>query len=474
MVEPLPPLPTAGQDPWFSTRNDFDVAVRDRLEAGVTARRVHVIGLWGQSNMSGRGAPFSAFLDPANDRIKQFGSGATTITPATEPLDMHDVPTGIGPGLQFARQYLRTLPEDDIILLTPSAEGGTMLVSNAVLAWRWGVAGNLTAQAIAQINAAMAEAAETWPSAEIVLDGILWFQGETDSSAANMVTGAAYQADLDLLISGVRSTFDMPDLPFVIAQFIPEAMAVGTRVQVDLVQSETPFRVAHTGFALAPPAGYSNGDALHANAAAHRLFYGPRMFEEFTRIRAGIAPVNPVSPPPPGTVIFSDNFNRADGPLGSTPIGDLPWIVAPGSVTVVANGLAMGAGTSVALVDAEMSDGLYRTVVRTAATGLLQIVFRGVDATANHLSLTRTDLANQFWTLWKRVSGNPTVIASSGIPIADGDVVEVNLNGEAVTVTVNGAEMFDGMVPEFATATRYGYRSTATGAVVEEVSLTAI
>lgn len=253
-------------------------------------RTVHIVGLWGQSNMSGRGASYSSFTDPAISRIKQFGSGASVITAANEPLDMHDVPSGIGPGLQFARNYLERLPFDDIILLVPSAHGGTALSTNtSPLGWRWGVSGNLSALAVTQMQAAIAKATTDYPDATISLDAILWFQGETDSTTGNMVSFATYQADLDALIAGARTTFGIPNLPFIVYRMIPEALGTGTRDQIDACHQNTPYRVAYTGVVPAI-SGQSNGDALHANATQHRV-NGPIAFAEYLRVRSGRAPV---------------------------------------------------------------------------------------------------------------------------------------------------------------------------------------
>jgi len=285
------------------------------LNSTFAARRVHIIAGLGQSNMSGRGAGYSTFLDPVITRIKQFGSGASSLTAATEPLAMHDTPSGMGPLLQFARNYLETLSEDDVIVVVPAAHGGTALSTNTTpLGWRWGVSGNLSAQAAVQIHNAINAAAVAYPGSLVTFDAVLWFQGETDSTAGNAIPRTTYQADLDALIAGVRGEFTSPTLPWIIYRMIPEALGTGTRFQIDACHQNTPYRVAYTGV-VPSIAGESNGDQLHANANQHRR-NGPVALAEYLRVKSGRAPVYedyqaPLEPTI-GSSIWLDTATRAD------------------------------------------------------------------------------------------------------------------------------------------------------------------
>jgi len=232
-----------------------------------------VVLLAGQSNMSGRGTPIDLKRSPSDSRIMQYaatGSYADVISVAEEPLGMHDTPTGIGPGIEFARWWLTHANPDRRVLLVPAAHGGTPLSSNATLGWRPGVSGNLYAQAIAQTNAALAAAG---PGARLI--GILWLQGETDGD--NNVTAATYQADLDALIAGFRAEFGNPRLPFVLGSMVPEYLSTGTRAAIDEVHQTTPSRVPYT-ITVAAPIAMNKGDGNHYNLAGN-LLNGRRMYE---------------------------------------------------------------------------------------------------------------------------------------------------------------------------------------------------
>ena len=246
-----------------------------------------IVLLAGQSNMSGRGTPFSRELDPLDPRIDQWGThGRLGIKPATEPLDMHDVPSGIGPGLQFARWYAAARPAPQRkVLLVPTAHGGTPLSSDdSPLGWRWGVPGNLAENAVTQTLAAK-RSADAVPGTTNRIVAILWLQGETDGD--RLTPSETYRADLDALIAGLRRALDAPEAPFIVGTMAPEYLSTGTRAHIDVVHRDTPNRVARTDVAVAP-IGMTHDDGNHFNAAGAR-FIGRAMFEAFERVSDGTA-----------------------------------------------------------------------------------------------------------------------------------------------------------------------------------------
>jgi hypothetical protein len=113
----------------------------------ITSRRYDLVVVAGQSNASGRGVPIDPALDRPHPGIFQFansGDSVGSIVIAQEPLAMHDVPTGIGPGMEFARHLVHTLPERRSVLIVPTAHGGTMLSSDTGLTWRAHAPGTCT------------------------------------------------------------------------------------------------------------------------------------------------------------------------------------------------------------------------------------------------------------------------------------------------------------------------------------------
>jgi len=277
-----------------------------------------LILLWGQSNMSGRGTPYDTTrYDPSDPRIQQWGASGTyagVISQAIEPLAMLDVPSGIGPGLVFARWYLHSSPVNRRVLLVPSALGGTQLSTASATGWRRGVAGGLYAQAVAQAQAALAAAGT---NARIA--AILWIQGETDGD--NGISGATHQTDLDALITGARTDLGLPSLPFVMGQMVPEYLATGTRAAVNTVHLGTPGRNTRCRIA-AGVYGQNLGDGNHYNAVAQRVM-GRSMFDAYQRVLTGAS--DPTPPAVPGQVT-----GLATSSVGATAL-TLTWSALSGA-----------------------------------------------------------------------------------------------------------------------------------------------
>lgn len=338
-------------------------------EAGLSATIVGETGydlvlLLGQSNVSGRGTPYDIVrFDSSDFRISQFGSSGTyggIESIAVEPLAMHDTPSGIGPGLAFARWYLQGIPTGRRVMLVPAAHGGTRLSTGASpLGWRRGVAGNLYDQALAQAQAALATAG---PNSRIV--AALWIQGESDGDSNT--TGAAYEADLDALITGLRSDLSIPGLPFIIGQMVPEYLSTGTRAQIDAVHAATPSRLANTAFAHGV-AGESLNDGSHYNAVAQRTM-GRRMYDALRRVLTGAA-----QPPLPAKAV------KVTG-VTTTPTNTsvaVAWVAAAGADAYAVDYRATGSST---WLRAATVKGLTRTITSLTTLTGYEVRVTGVNA----------------------------------------------------------------------------------------------
>jgi len=426
--------------------SETGAAARSLIDSyGTVRRRVLLFSCDAQSNMSGRGGPFGNAWAPGADaedpRIFQFpgrGSNAGTLIPATEPLIMHDTATGIGPALVFARALLALLGPEDIIVLVPNAHGGTSVSSPDTLGWRWSVQGNLAHQAVANTKAAIAAAEARWPDAAVSLEAVLWFEGETAGS--NNTPPAVYEEDLKNLIAGYRSSvgYGIPDLPFILCQLIPEARAaLPARRRINAVHRSIPWDVARTGLVLNDRWGLSNGDLLHANARAHREVYGPGILAEYQRIIHGGAYLPPrVEPEPIRALSFdtiaSDDYQRADGPAGSTPIGGLVYRTqGSNNPTVgVVNGHlqfigGLGAsGTSYWFVDAGTKYARKGISVRADGAFAPLVVLEGTPNPATFLTtprsvLTRVSSSDLRWAVasYDQDGKNPQQVLVTDVPI---------------------------------------------------------
>ena len=262
---------------------------------GTAPKRVRVGIAAGQSNMAGYGLPTSQTLDRPHPRILQYGAKVRTLRPATEPLDMPvnnitgNGPTGLGPALQFARHMIADLPDDEIIVLIPTAVGSSALVGTGVNDWQWGGApGNLSADAVVQTREALDELAIQFPEADIEVSFILWQQGERDGT--NNVTMQKYLDTLGALIAGFRSEFG--DVPFLVGQMAPAALASGTRRAVNEALSRAPYTYKGVGF-VASPKGLDDG--IHFTGPGQRKL-GKEYYRVYKRVIGGLAPDNPIMP----------------------------------------------------------------------------------------------------------------------------------------------------------------------------------
>lgn len=250
---------------WRSTRdllggwNDWEEVLTD----GGKITELHVFLAVGQSNMSGRGAPSGGSRDPENPRIMQYGATRRTLENAAVPLDMHDTATGLSPATSFARTYLKTQPSNVGVLIVPAAHGATgFTTSSNTLTWTPGAASapqyDLPALAVTQTNEAVAAAKAAGYTVSV--EGILFHQGENNSSMSQ----TAYASNVDTLIGYLRSGLGNTKLPFVVGQMSPEGIEATTgRENIDAAHKATPDRVAYTGFAAATRGGHNSGDTTH-------------------------------------------------------------------------------------------------------------------------------------------------------------------------------------------------------------------
>ncbi len=228
-----------------------------------TITTLHVFLAVGQSNMSGRGLPIGGAEDAPDKRIFQYGATKRTFRPASVPLDMHDTASGLSPATTMAREYLKTQPADVGVLIIPAAHGDTGFTSAPeTLTWSVGAASapayDLPALAVKQTLSGIAAAKAAGYA--VVLKGILWHQGENNSSTPSSI----YSAKLDQLIAFFRDRLSKPKLPFVVGRMSPEGIAATPgRGNVDLSGYQTPGRVPYTGFAPSLGCGLNPGDTTH-------------------------------------------------------------------------------------------------------------------------------------------------------------------------------------------------------------------
>lgn len=250
-------------------------------EAGLPPKEsFHLFLLVGQSNMAGRGKVSDADRE-ADPRVLMLDRDGKW-TPAVDPMHW-DKPAvvGVGLGRSFGLALADAKPGVTIGLV-PCAVGGSPIDS-----WQPGAFYEPTKSH--PWDDAMARARKALEAG--TLQGILWHQGESDSTAA---LAAAHEEKLHDLVARFRGELGAPTVPFLAGQMGRFADAPWTpeKAFVDAAHRALPSKVARTAFVSADGLAHK-GDKVHFNDASYREL-GRRYAAAFLRLDAvaGEAPAD--------------------------------------------------------------------------------------------------------------------------------------------------------------------------------------
>lgn len=205
--------------------------------------------LIGQSNMAGRGVVEE--LDTTIDEKVWMFNAVDEWAPAQEPMHF-DNPglRGVGPGFAFGRK-MADATDGRTIGLIPNAVGGTIITY-----WSPDHTRGYYADALRRARLAQRDG---------LLRGILWQQGESDSTESR---APLYEQRLRDLIANFRRDLNAPALPFVLGGLPPFLLSehAATVEQAIIAVAESTSNVEYVA---GSQLGHI-GDDLHYNAAAQR------------------------------------------------------------------------------------------------------------------------------------------------------------------------------------------------------------
>jgi len=228
-----------------------------QMPDGVQKDHFYLYLLVGQSNMAGRGK-ITPEDEETNPHVYALGEDGQWVL-GKAPLHYDKRNRGVGPGLTFGKVMAKAHPHATIGLI-PAAVGGTIIEW-----WLPGAERGLFDNAIAQAKRAMTTG---------TLKGIIWQQGESDSTAAR---APLYHDRLMTLLHAFRHELGDDNLPIVIGglgDFLKSSKAPMVNAALEQVAGE----IGCAAFAPASKKG-NIGDRLHFNtAAAHEN--GERMAEK--------------------------------------------------------------------------------------------------------------------------------------------------------------------------------------------------
>lgn len=195
--------------------------------------KFHIYILMGQSNMAGRGEITEELKNLSDPSVVMLDSTGQWVQ-AHHPVHF-DKPkiAGVGPGLSFGIAMAKANPSVKIGLV-PCAVGGTSIDK-----WVPGGYDKITNthpydDAVKRIQEAMKYG---------VIKGVIWHQGEGNSSKESSKT---YLSKLTELIERVRALAGNPDLPFIAGEL---GRYFALHQNINNVLKELPGKVNHTAVA---------------------------------------------------------------------------------------------------------------------------------------------------------------------------------------------------------------------------------
>lgn len=224
---------------------------------GVPKEDLHVYLLIGQSNMAGR-APLDKVTSAPIERTLLLND-KDEWEPATSPLNRYStIRKGLGmqklnPGFSFARAMKKAYPKATLGLVV-NAKGGSSIE-------QWATDQKFYQDIIKRAKAAQKSG---------TLKGILWHQGESNSTRAEL-----YADQLKALVENLRKDLSTPELPFVAGE-IKEGEIINAEI------AKLPKSLPATG--VASSNGLKTMDRWHFDAPS-MITLGERYAAEMLRLQ---------------------------------------------------------------------------------------------------------------------------------------------------------------------------------------------
>ncbi|TGD82265.1 sialate O-acetylesterase [Hymenobacter wooponensis] len=239
--------------------------------------------LVGQSNMAGRGRVEAQDTVP-NPRVLRLNKAGQWEV-AQDPIHFDKPVAGVGPGLTFGRD-MAALDTSVVIGLIPCAVGGS-----GIDVWQPGA--YFPDTQVKPYEEALARARHAMQQG--TLAGIIWHQGETDSTPEK---SAAYRENLRALIARFRQELQAPAVPFVAGQ-LPAFQRTKTEPngkpkpnpslkRINKALAQLRHDVGHYSY-ISSKGTHDRGDQLHFDAASARLL-GHRYAQAMHKLQRAASP----------------------------------------------------------------------------------------------------------------------------------------------------------------------------------------
>ena len=263
-------------------------------DEGLTATKVILVIVAGQSNGEGRGRPYGPRLDRPHQRLRMWSWPGQRLQQATVPLSSQQQQIGLSLATVVAREFIAATDDTtDVVILNVAAGGSGLISDQSQGNWDPDYAGSnpkLFTIATTAITATLAAIATAYPEATVE-PWLYWHQGEADAGATEL----AYATAHDKVINGLRAHLGDTTVPFISGGIVPEnPPGAGVRRALFATQSRQEYAAYADGI---PNGGGSQnvGDTVHYHrAGVERL--GRNMYWAGLRAATATAASTPHKP----------------------------------------------------------------------------------------------------------------------------------------------------------------------------------
>jgi hypothetical protein len=161
---------------------------------------------------------------------------------------------------------------------------------------------------------------------------------------------------------------------------------------------------------------------------------------------------------------LTDNFNRANGDIGSSSEG-WSWTVSSGDFDIVSNECSVAsAGLMQAASDLATDDHYSQATIRDTTITNWGVTARHADADNFYLAQAQgTSL-----TIFKNVSGFTQIAQTTSLTIGQGDVIKLECNGSDIKIYENAVERVSVSDASLSGQVRCGIRSGSSGRLYDD------
>jgi lysophospholipase L1-like esterase len=224
------------------------------------------------------------------------------------------------------------------------------------------------------------------------------------------------------------------------------------------------------------PANDGNRDRFLSSDGVHLTQDGHDYFADMTagklaNLIATVKAGGTVTPLPNITTYAFDDFNRADGAIGSTVDGKA-YQTADGTLQTVGNvAKATTVGNAskgaIAVVETSVANAVITATVGGGTWGMGLALRMSADLSTGYILVANTSQ----YTLQKREAGGVTTVGTFARTVVAGETIKLTMSGSNFTLAVNGAQVGGTVTDATYTGTKHGIAIQNAARTIEDLTI---